>query len=249
MSVFHVDAPILGGVLLTMALVLSVELWRRSRGAKGHTVWAIVWPLATAGVVYGSLHEPGSGALLLGALPFALLLAALAIGMVRTRLRPARPEAGVEPAPALGAEDRVLAQRILELRVTPVAQIMTPADRMAYALESSPIREVIDLVRRTGHSRIPILDAPGGRPLGFLHAKDLGPYLHDPSPGGNAGDLLREALQIPPKERASRLLESFRHRRVHLAVVTDTVGRAIGLVSLGDFYAHLLGDRSGSPPC
>lgn len=249
MNTFDVDASIPVGVLLTFAMVLSVELWRRARRRKGHVAWALVWSVATAGVTYGTLHEPGSGTLLLlGALAFTLILAAFAIGVTRTRFR-GRPPTGGEASQTLEAEDRALAQRILTLRVTPVAQIMTPADRMAYALESSTIQEVIDLVRRTGHSRIPLLDGPGGRPLGFIHAKDLGPYLHDPSPQGNAGDLLREVLQVPPKEQASRLLESFRHRRIHLAVVTDTLGRALGLVSLGDFYAHLLGERSGPPPC
>jgi CBS domain containing-hemolysin-like protein len=117
---------------------------------------------------------------------------------------------------------------------------------MTYAVAISTIPDVLKLAKRTGHSRIPLLESPGGRPLGFIHTKDLAPFIHQESPKGRAVELGRQVLTVSPHEAASKLLESFRQRRIHIAVVTDSEGRALGMVSLGDFYEHLLGSRTGT---
>jgi len=220
---------------VTFAGVLTVELWRARRGRTGKAVWAAAWALFVAALVLGG-GEPRAVA---GA--FALVAVALAFGWGFAFHRHRRAARARRSSRDDG--DVTLATKVVALRLTPVAQIMTPADRMTYALETTPFSELSALVRETGHSRVPLLDEPGGHPTGFVHAKDLAIHIHADETPATAADLQREVLTIPPKEPASRLLDAFRHKRIHLAVVTDTLGRALGVVSLGDFYAHLIGSR------
>lgn len=242
MSGFQSATWIFVAVGFTLLVVGFSEWSRKLRGRQGSIIWALIWSMSLASVSVSAVLGAGGNMWERVVGPMVVILIAFGMGLRWVCLR----QGPKDDSTPLEHADQLLLERILSLRSTAVGDIMTPVDRVTYAVASSSISDVIGLVRETGHSRIPLLDSPGGRPLGFIHSKDLAPFVHQGSPEGQIAELGRDVLTVSTAEAASRLLETFRQRRIQMAVVADQGGRALGVVTLGDFYGHLLGSRAGT---
>ena len=59
-----------------------------------------------------------------------------------------------------------------------------------------------------------------------------------------ARDLMREAIFIPESARVNQLLQLFRRRRRHIAIVLDEYGGTAGIVTLSDLLEEIVGEVS-----
>ncbi|MCC6435344.1 MAG: HlyC/CorC family transporter [Acidimicrobiales bacterium] len=136
----------------------------------------------------------------------------------------------------------------LELANKPVSAIVTPwADVVAVQLHDS-VADVEAVTVATGHSRLPLV--PQGRDTvrWFLHTKDLLAVpleeRHLPVPP----TYWRKLLLCRPDESIAALLRDMRRGRVHLALIVEAGGPAVGgptplgVVSLEDILEELVGD-------
>ncbi len=129
-----------------------------------------------------------------------------------------------------------------------VNRLMTPRPDIVSASLSTPWPELLELLRRTGLSRLPVWQGRPDNITGVLVAKSLLPWL-DPSahPEGPPGaaqlkKLLNEPRFVPTTKRAEDLLREFRTERFHMAFVVDEHGNVVGLVTLDDLLAELVGE-------
>jgi CBS domain containing-hemolysin-like protein len=146
---------------------------------------------------------------------------------------------------ALSAEGEALLLRVLALEALPVESIMTPRERVATVDGSASPADAVERMRASGRARLPVtVDGSLDRILGVVHAKDLVPLVVD---GGIATPLrrhVRRCLRVPRDQPVARLLADFRRNRVHFGIVTDPLGRTLGLVTMGDVFARLAGTRA-----
>lgn len=145
----------------------------------------------------------------------------------------------------LSAEGEALLLRVLALESLPVESIMTPRERVAAVDGTVSLADAVERMRASGRARLPItVDGSLDRILGVVHAKDLVPIVVD---GGIASPLrrhVRRCLRVPRDQPVARLLADFRRNRVHFGIVIDPLGRTLGLVTMGDVFAHLAGTRT-----
>jgi magnesium and cobalt transporter len=102
------------------------------------------------------------------------------------------------------------------------------------------LREVIEFVASSGHSRFPVFEDSRDNVLGILHAKDLLRSLND-----DIFDLrqaLRPAVFIPEAKRLNVLLRDFRSNRNHIAMVVDEYGGVAGMITIEDVLEQIVGD-------
>lgn len=118
-----------------------------------------------------------------------------------------------------------------------VRQIMTPLDQVSRVLEGGAVRDVLDCVRQTGHSRIPVVD-PDGDITGLLLFRDLVRMPADEPIDALVREVLRVSSDMALDEAISTLIDA----RVGLAVVTDGAGHAAGIVTLEDLFEPLVGE-------
>lgn len=102
--------------------------------------------------------------------------------------------------------------------------------------------EVVDTILKTGYSRIPVYDSTQDNIKGILYSKDLLPYI-----GNTSGDfrwqaLLREPYFVPESRMIDDLMEDFRSRKIHIAIVVDEYGGTCGIVTLEDIMEEIVGD-------
>lgn len=102
--------------------------------------------------------------------------------------------------------------------------------------------QVMDVILRSGFSRIPVYDTSQDTIRGVLYSKDLLPYLGNRSESFRWQTLIREAYFVPESRMIDDLLEDFRKRKIHIAIVIDEYGGTSGIVTLEDIIEEIVGD-------
>jgi len=249
-----------------VATSLALSLW----GAKGK--WLAMGLIAPAFLLVGELI-PKSLALLyaprlapkLAVLvrpaillftPFRLLLLQISRGILA--LLGFRPDLQV---PAVQQEDfvrmveeshlkgmiaemeRDFIQNLLSFGELRVGQIMVPRPDIFFLPVDLPCRELLQAVKDSRFSRVPIYRDNPDNILGILHAKDiLGVDLENLCGDGVIENLLRPAYYVPENKKAFDLLTELQAQHLRLALVVDEYGTLVGLVSVEDLLEELCGE-------
>lgn len=143
----------------------------------------------------------------------------------------------------LEAEEGSMLLSILRLDELQVQDIMTPRTDMDCAESGTPLAAVAQLIISSGHSRIPIYHETRDNIIGIAYAKDLLPYLIDPSRHEMPIDtLIRAPFFVPETKIVSDLLQEFRTRKTHLAIALDEYGGTSGLATIENILEEIVGD-------
>lgn len=101
---------------------------------------------------------------------------------------------------------------------------------------------VLQLIKDSGYSRIPVFEEDFDKIKGILYAKDLLIYLNREA-DFQWQDLIRTEVKfVPEAKRINELLEEFQQERTHMAIVVDEFGGSAGLVTLEDVMEEVIGD-------
>lgn len=133
-------------------------------------------------------------------------------------------------------EQREMIDSVFDFTESTVDQIMTPRVGLtAYPIniDSGELRQHLT---RGEHSRVLIYRDNIDHVVGVLHTKDA--LLN---PEKDFRSLMRRPLFVPEKKRLDNLLNDFRRRKQHLAVVVDEYGGTAGCVTLNDLIEEIFG--------
>ncbi len=128
--------------------------------------------------------------------------------------------------------------RLLRLEDLDVGEIMTPRPSVVTLRRGISLAELLEVARRSGYNRYPVLPEEGHRPEGLFHLKEL------LSREGDAGPLdgpLRPLHFVPESKGVAALLAEMRRGAGHLAAVVDEHGVFAGIVTMADCLQALLG--------
>jgi putative hemolysin len=139
------------------------------------------------------------------------------------------------------SSEKEMIHSIFELADTTVHRIMTPRLDITAIAAGSGIPELVALVRRSGHSRLPVFDGDLDNIVGVVHVKDA----LEATQSGEASiirDLMRPPFFIPDNKRIDDLLANFRVNKNHIAVVRDEYGTVTGIITLEDLLEEIVGE-------
>ena len=142
------------------------------------------------------------------------------------------------------AQDAVkMIEGVFELPRTVVREVMTPRPDIVAVPVDASLEEVVEVIRESGHSRIPVYEGSVDRIVGILLVKDLLRHLEAPADRPfDLHALLREPYFVPDTKPVADLLREFRERKVHQAIVVDEFGGTFGLVTLEDLVEEIVGE-------
>lgn len=139
-------------------------------------------------------------------------------------------------------KDKEMLESILSLGEKQASDIMTSRiDVTAIEIHSS-WKDVIDTVLESGYSRIPVYDTDYDNISGILYSKDLLPWIERDRDGFSWQNLVRKAYFVPGSRMIDNLMQDFRVKKVHIAVVVDEYGGTQGIVTLEDILEEIVGE-------
>lgn len=123
-----------------------------------------------------------------------------------------------------------------------VSVAMTPRPDVVAANINEPVSEILEIMKSTGHSRIPVHTGDLDEIRGFVHIKDL--IAIDTASLGRSvdPDLIREALAVPEMARIQSVLTEMRRSRSHIGIVVDEHGSTAGIITMEDIAEELVGE-------
>jgi magnesium and cobalt transporter len=143
--------------------------------------------------------------------------------------------------PDLDRQERALIANVLRLRGTVADDVMIPrADIVAMPIDLT-FEQALDLIRREGHSRLPVYREQLDDIAGMVHIKDVVAYIGRPEQF-RLESILRTPLMVAPQIPVLDLLLQMRMNRMHLALVVDEYGGIDGLLTIEDLVETITGD-------
>lgn len=139
-------------------------------------------------------------------------------------------------------DDKDMLEGILKFGDTTASEVMTPRIRVTDIDCEAGFDEVVRIVVDSGYSRLPVYEKTLDSIKGILYARDLLPYIGKQTDGFKWQTLLREPYYVPESRMIDDLLEDFRQKKIHLAIVVDEFGGTQGIVTLEDVLEEIVGD-------
>jgi putative hemolysin len=134
---------------------------------------------------------------------------------------------------------------VIELGDKQIHEVMIPRIGIKAVEVEDPIEEVLDLIVRAGHSRVPVYRENLDNIVGILYAKDMLPYLLPAAEKREPLEirsLARPAAYVPETKRVDEMLTEMRSARRHIAIVVDEYGGTAGLVTIEDLVEEIVGE-------
>ena len=138
--------------------------------------------------------------------------------------------------------EREMIDGVLHLEDIRVRELMVPRVDITAIDRITSGREIVDLIVKAGHSRIPVFEESIDHVIGVLYAKDLLPFVIGNTDALPLVSLLRPAYVVPETKRVNELLADLRSQRVHLAIVADEYGGTAGIVTIEDILEEIVGE-------
>jgi gliding motility-associated protein GldE len=139
-------------------------------------------------------------------------------------------------------QDKEMLEGILSFGEKEVSEIMVSRIDVTDIDWNSSWSEVVETILQSGFSRIPVYDKTQDNIKGVLYSKDLIPYIGKRDDSFKWQNLLRPAFFIPESKMIDDLLEDFRRKKTHIAIVVDEYGCTQGIVTLEDILEEIVGD-------
>ncbi|MBO9626930.1 MAG: HlyC/CorC family transporter [Microbacterium sp.] len=241
-------APIATVVAMTVATVLSMIL-----GELVPKNFALALPRQTAKLVI-----PFQVAFTTVFKPAVIVLNGSANGVLRSMgVEPKEELSGARTAEELSSlvrrsasagvleeDTATLLDRTLTFSRLTAADVMTARPSMHAIAAGDSADDVIQLARRTGHSRFPVYDDDLDDITGVVHLKAAVSVPRDRRAEVPVGALSTEPLRVPETAHIDGLISELRARGYQLAVVVDEYGGTAGLVTLEDLVEEIVGEVS-----
>ncbi len=135
-----------------------------------------------------------------------------------------------------------LLHRSLTFARLTAADVMTPRPSVQAVAASDSVEDVIQLARRTGHSRFPVYDDSMDDITGVVHVKAAVSVPRERRADVPAAAIASEPLRVPEAVHLDALISELRARGYQMAIVVDEYGGTAGVVTLEDLVEEIVGE-------
>lgn len=146
----------------------------------------------------------------------------------------------VEEEGEIKEQEKELIHNIFEFDDTNTSEIMTPRADM-FVIEAD---EKLDLKKffASGYTRVPVIEDDIDHVIGILNIKDL--FLHYVMTNGEVSvrNIMQPPYFVPENKKLDSLLQAFKKRKQHMAIVVDEHGGVSGLITLEDALEEIVGE-------
>lgn len=144
---------------------------------------------------------------------------------------------GDKSKPVTDNKKRII-KRIFRFSETTADEIMIPLVNVIALDENASVKEAIDTINETGHSRIPIYSDRIDNITGVLHSF----FILGAEPSDKIKKYAQPPFFVPDSKRVDELMDEMKRGKGGMAIVVDEYGGAIGVVTLEDILEEVVGE-------
>lgn len=142
----------------------------------------------------------------------------------------------------LSAQERAMMENALQFAHMRARQVMLPRTGIFYVSVQDDLKQVVEAILKSGHTRIPVVREDLDQVLGYIHVKDIASLLTEPQPWNRCvEDFLRPVHFVSEHIALSKLLVYFQREQTHMAILVDEYGGTAGMVTLENVLEQLVG--------
>ncbi len=146
-----------------------------------------------------------------------------------------------EDAGVMNEDKRRMLHGVFDLSRMRVRDVMIPRTEVVGIPVDASFSEVVHLTAQARHSRFPVYDGDLDRVVGVIHSKDVLNYLDKPEQFSLRA-LARLPYFVPEAKPVETLMQAFRRKHLHLAIVVDEYGGVEGICTLEDIVEEIVGE-------
>ena len=137
-------------------------------------------------------------------------------------------------------EEQKIFNNLLKVHKKTVDDVMVPRGEIIFIDQNIDKENIIKIINKEAHSRMPVVKKDLEHCLGMVHIKDLFKKINNKS--FNIKSLLREVIYIPSATPVFNLLQKMKKQNIHLAIVMDEFNSVTGLVTIEDLVEEIVGE-------
>jgi putative hemolysin len=147
-------------------------------------------------------------------------------------------------AKLIGAKEENIILGAARLSSRPIREIMLPAEHISMLQLNDSIADCLIAAHLDMHNRFPVAERTGDPQsiVGYVNFKDIVAHMRLSPQEPSLRGILRALPSLPEDLPISTALESLMRERNHIALVRDTAGKTLGLITLEDIIEELVGD-------
>lgn len=153
-------------------------------------------------------------------------------------------------SPSLHLHDKKLIESVLTFRDKIAREVMVPRVDLFSLSADTSVKEAAKQLEAEGYSRVPIYRNTVDNIVGVLMYKDIIEKYMEYEQKGNDSSVIEapvekimiNALYTPETKKISMLLQEFRKKKVHIAIVVDEYGGTEGIVTIEDILEEIVGE-------
>ena len=146
----------------------------------------------------------------------------------------------VEEEGGIEEEEKALIENIFEFDDTNASEIMTPRADM-FVIDVNEELKLEEIVK-SGFTRIPVIEGDIDHVVGILNIKDLLMHQATSDKAIDVRKIMREPYFVPENKKLDNLLQQFKKRKQHMAIIVDEHGGVSGLITLEDALEEIVGE-------
>ena len=137
-------------------------------------------------------------------------------------------------------EEKKIFNNLLKVHKKTFDDVMVPRGEIIFIDQNIDKENIIKIINKEAHSRMPVVKKDLEHCLGMVHIKDLFKKINNKS--FNIKSLLREVIYIPSATPVFNLLQKMKKQNIHLAIVMDEFNSVTGLVTIEDLVEEIVGE-------
>ncbi len=143
--------------------------------------------------------------------------------------------------PEFSDEERAILLNALSFGALQVWDVMVPRSDIKSIESDATLDQLIEALRESAHTRMPVFRDTQDDIIGMIHLKDLLPFWGD-GEDFKLQSIVRELLFVPPSMKVLDLLMKMRDTGIHMAIVVDEYGGTDGMVTIEDLVEQIVGE-------
>ncbi len=156
--------------------------------------------------------------------------------LIKMMLRVGEKEGTIEK------HERELIHRVFEFTNGRAHGVMTPREKIVCIEESETLDKALEMINKSGHSRLPVYRSDFDNVVGMIYAKDFLKFRDYELNRIKVFQILRPLLIVKAGEEISSILKELQQKKMNISVVVDNNMKVIGLVSIEDILEELVGE-------